>query len=83
MAKFGEFNSARLKPTWESETKPANDKSGWKRGARGIDGAFDADGRDFMRTANPAADREIYGPTTNQGRRDGAQRVTFNAARDE
>ena len=70
MPKFGEFNSARLKPTWEDTSRPARDATGWKRGGRSWN---DGESK-FMRTANPKADREFYGPTTNQGRRDGAMR---------
>jgi hypothetical protein len=80
MAKFGEFNSARLKPTWESKTKAGNDATGWKRGQRGFGGDWSDGERAFMKTANPKADREFFGPTTNQGRRDGAMRVMTNAA---
>jgi len=65
----------QIKPTWKDRSKPANDKTGWKRGARGIDGAFDADGRDFMRTADPAADKYMYGPQHGFPRPDGAQAV--------
>ena len=74
MAKWGEYNSAQLKPTWESKTKAGNDKTGWKRGGIGIDGLYDLDGRDYMKTADPAADREFFGPTTNQRRVDGAMK---------
>jgi hypothetical protein len=79
MPKFGEFSSARLKPTWDT-SKAGNDKTGFKRGAVGCDGLLDADGALFMKTFDPKADREFYGPTTNQGRRDGAMRVMTNAA---
>jgi hypothetical protein len=81
MPKFGEFSSARLKPTWDDNTSaPAKDSTGWKRGAVGIDGAFDADGRDFCRTASRKADSFIYGPTTSQKRRDGAMKVLTDAS---
>jgi hypothetical protein len=39
------------------------DIDGWKRGARGIDGAYDKDGKDFLRTFDKKADRNVYGPT--------------------
>jgi hypothetical protein len=70
----------KLKPTWTCTTKAGNDKTGWKRGARGIDGAFDLDGRDFMQTMDPKADARIYGSDTRGQRADGAQRVMSNAA---
>jgi hypothetical protein len=65
----------KLRPQWDSKTKAADDASGWRRGARGIDGAFDADGRDFMRSADPKADRAFYGPTFGP-RPNGPQYVT-------
>jgi hypothetical protein len=72
----------KLKPTWESKTRPGNDATGWRRGARGVDGNFDKDGRDFLKTFDPKADARIYGPTTRSPRTDGAQTVMVNAAKD-
>jgi hypothetical protein len=68
--------------SWKIPSKPGNDKTGWKRGARGIDGAFDKDGREYMKTFDPKADARIYGPTTRGTRPDGAQQVMFSAAKD-
>ena len=60
----------KLKPTWKIPTKPANDKAGWEVGAKGIDGAYDADGLDFIGTWDRNADAMIYGPQA-VGRREG------------
>jgi hypothetical protein len=60
----------KLKPQWESKTKAGNDKTGWKRGAVGIDGLYDADGRDFMKSADPAFDKVAYGSGTEKRRAD-------------
>jgi hypothetical protein len=75
---FGEFNSARLKPTWESKTKAGDDKSGWQRGGREWTDGEAA----FMKTFDREADDFMYGKSVRNRRPDGAQRVTFNAARD-
>jgi hypothetical protein len=72
----------KLKPTWESKTKPARDNDGWRRGAIGVDGAYDLDGKDFCKTFDPKADTRIYGSDTRGQRADGAQRVMSNAAKD-
>lgn len=66
MAKFGEFNSARLKPTWEDTSKPGNDKTGWKRGGRSWE---DGESK-FMRSADPAFDKIAYGSGTEKRRAD-------------
>jgi hypothetical protein len=47
------------KPNWEIKAKPGNDKTGDKRGARGVDRE---DNSEWFRTFSKAADREIYGP---------------------
>jgi len=62
MPKYGDFISARVKPQWKSKTKAAQDSEGFMRGAKGIDGAFDADGEDFVGSRNPKVDKAIYGP---------------------
>lgn len=72
----------KLTPKWRDTSKPAKDENGYKRGFRGVDNENNADTKEFMRTFDPAADREHYGPTTNQKRVDGAMRVTGSAAND-
>jgi len=72
----------KLTPKWDDSGKAGNDKTGWKRGAIGIDGAFDKDGELFMRTFDPEADDKMYGKNVRNRRPDGAQRVTCNASRD-
>jgi hypothetical protein len=55
--KYGEFNSAQLKPTWEDTSKPGKDSTGWKRGGRSWE-----DGESFfMKSADPAFDDVAYG----------------------
>jgi len=71
-----------LTPKWKCESKPGRDKDGWRRGAIGQDGAFDKDGRDFMKTFDPEADARIFGRDTRGQRADGAQRVQGGAERD-
>lgn len=67
MPKFGEFSSARLKPTWEDTSKPAKDATGWKRGGRSWN-----DGESFfMKSANPKADHVMYGKYRGDKRPDG------------
>jgi hypothetical protein len=61
---YGDFTYPKIKP---SKTKPGNDADGWKRGAVGIDGAFDKDGKDFMKSADPKADSFMYGPSRPNG----------------
>ena len=52
----------KLKPTWDyANDKAGEDAGGWKRGAIGIDGLYDADGRDFIGDKNPAASDMMYG----------------------
>jgi hypothetical protein len=79
MPKFGEFSSARLKPTWEDTSKPAKDANGWKRGQRGFGGDWSDGEREFMRTANPAADDKAYG---RRGDRPNGQQVVMTKSRD-
>jgi hypothetical protein len=80
--KYGEYSCATLKPTWDVP-KRKGDKNGYVRGAIGIDGLLDADGDQFMRTFDPAADKFNYGPTYHGGvRRDGSMAVLTNASKD-
>jgi hypothetical protein len=54
--------TVKLRPQWTSKTKPARDAEGWERGAKGIDGAWDKDSKDWVGTWNANADKAIYGP---------------------
>jgi hypothetical protein len=76
MPKFGEFSSARLKPTWEDTSKPAKDATGWKRGQvqKWTDGESE-----FMRSADPAFDNIAYG---RRGDRPNGQQVVMTKSRD-
>jgi hypothetical protein len=76
MPKFGEFSSARLKPTWEDTSKPAKDATGWKRGQvqKWTDGESE-----FMRTADPKADDFMYG---RRGDRPNGQQVVMTKSGD-
>ena len=69
-----------LKPKWDY-TKPRGDKNGYVRGAIGIDGLLDKDGKDFMKTADPKADSKNYYPPTG-ARRDGSMLVMYEAGTD-
>jgi hypothetical protein len=62
MPKYGDFVSARVKPQWKSTTKPARDAEGWETGAKGIDGAWDKDSKDWVGTWNEKSDRALLGP---------------------
>jgi hypothetical protein len=78
--KYGEFNCATLKPKWDYEPTKG-DKGGFLRGGVGIDGNFDKDGKDYMKTADPKADAKNYYPPTGV-RRDGAMMVMYEAGTD-
>jgi hypothetical protein len=41
--------------------KSDGDAIGWLRGAKGIDGAYDKDGKQFMKSFDPKADKVMYG----------------------
>ena len=72
----------KMKPDWSwCNDKAGNDAAGDKRVSHGIDDRLERSGetKQFMRTFDPKKDREYYGPTTNQARVDGAQRVTSNS----
>ena len=70
----------KVKPTWNDSSKPGNDKTGWKRGYRGIDRNEDCS--EFFRTFDPKAHAKIYGPTVRAPRTDGAQTVMVNVGKD-
>jgi hypothetical protein len=60
MPKFGEFISAKLKPTWKSRTKAAQDTEGYERGLKGS--GIGQDDSDWVGTWDAKADKAIYGP---------------------
>ncbi|MFY9837672.1 MAG: hypothetical protein WAK55_14640 [Xanthobacteraceae bacterium] len=63
VVKYGEFISAKLKPTWEDTSKAGDDKTGWKRGGRSWE---DGESK-FMRSYDRAADAKAYGPSRPNG----------------
>jgi hypothetical protein len=63
----------KLPTQWTSKTKAGDDATGWKRGARGYDGLWDKDSRDFIGDKNPAASDLMYGRRGD--RPNGQQRV--------
>jgi hypothetical protein len=63
---FGERNYP-FKTTWKDTSKPGKDSTGFKRGGRSWN-----DGEEkFMKSANPKADAEFYGPYHGRKRPDG------------
>jgi hypothetical protein len=77
--KYGEFCSARLKPQWESKTKPARDSDGDRlrsdRGARGYGEATDGEAF-FQRSADKKADAFMYGSGPGKRRADAVENLT-------
>jgi hypothetical protein len=65
--------------SWTIKSKPANDKTGWKRGQRYC--VDQEDNSEYFKTFDPKADARIYGSDTRGQRADGAQTVMVNAGK--